>query len=118
MEQGDWYFYGKINLKGGWKNMKKSLFIILLLIGVISFITSLVASGIVGSYIINEENIEEHLVFTETPIDKTNISDIDKFLYAFDISVYPYITVLSALFILIITVSFFKSKTLLKTITK
>lgn len=100
------------------RSIRLKVYVILLLFGIITFISSLVASGIVGSYIIDENNIEEYLVFTEKPIDKTDISDIDKFLYAFDISVYPYITVISVLFILIITFLFIKTKKSMKTIAK
>lgn len=107
-----------VKLAKGVMDLKKSFFIILLLIGIISYLFSLVASGIVGSYIINEENIEEHLVFTDLPIDKAKISDLDKLLYAFDISVYPYISVLSVLFILVITFLFLKTKKSLNTISK
>ncbi|MDO6658747.1 hypothetical protein [Anaerobacillus sp. 1_MG-2023] len=88
--------------------MKKT-YLLLTLIGVVFFVTTFFASGIVGSYIINDSQIERHIIFTKTPIDTTNISDVDKILYSFKISIYPYLSVLSLFFLSFINFYFYRS---------
>ncbi|MGP4108491.1 DUF4306 domain-containing protein [Virgibacillus sp. L01] len=90
--------------------MRKPIYFILLIFGIILFSVSYVASGIVGSYIIKEENMEEHLIFTDTPASNSDVSDIDKFLYSFEVSIYPYVAIFSLVFIIIITLVFLKRK--------
>lgn len=89
--------------------MRKVTFFLLIMLGVAFFITTFMASAVVGSYIINDPHIENHIVFTETPIETTNISDVDKVLYSFKISAYPYLSALSLIFLLSITIYFYRN---------
>ena len=90
--------------------MKKTTFFFLIVIGIAIFVTTYFASAIVGSYIINDPHIEDHLFFTEVPLDTSNISDVDKILYSFKISVYPYLSAFSLIFLVFITIHFIRTK--------
>jgi hypothetical protein len=70
----------------------------------IFFIFNFVASGIVGSYIIDAPNYQSHLIFTDAPFSKENISDIDKFIYAAKISAYPYFACVSLILIFVLII--------------
>lgn len=82
---------------------------IMLIVGGVFFIYNLIASGIVGSYIIDAEDYKKHLIFTDPPFDKSNISDLDKLFYAGKISTHPHFAIISLLFISIIIVMMIKT---------
>ncbi|KAA0965775.1 DUF4306 domain-containing protein [Sporosarcina sp. ANT_H38] len=82
---------------------------IMLIVSGLIFIYNLIASGIVGSYIIDAEDYKKHLIFTDPPFDKSNISDIDKLFYAGKISTHPYFAIISLIFIIIFIVMLIKT---------
>jgi len=81
----------------------------MLIVAGVFFIYNLIASGVVGSYIIDAEDYKKHLLFTDPPFDKSNISDIDKLLYAGTISTHPYFAISSLIVIIVIIFLMIKS---------
>lgn len=75
------------------------------------FIINVIASGIVGSYIIDVEDYQKQLLFTRPPYNKDDISILDKYIYAAKISANPYYAIISLIFtITVIVIKFKKSK--------